>query len=129
VVEVPAVGDVVPADEPDPELLLVLADLARKDSLHEELEERIAAAADGEEGREDGHRSGEPPGPGMGPAILPRRDRRPARRTASAPSRRRSPSSPARPRRPRARPRSASRCPADDDGPRGGPPRRGAAGR
>src|SRR4051812_17836876 len=55
VVEVPAVRDVVPADKPNAELLLVLADLARKDRLHEELEERIAAAPDGEVGREHGH--------------------------------------------------------------------------
>src|SRR6186997_504503 len=58
VVEVPAVRDVVPADEADAELLLVLLDLAREDRLHEELEERIAATADGEERRENGHGSG-----------------------------------------------------------------------
>ena len=54
VVEVPAVGDVVPAHELDPELLLVLLHLAREQRLHEELEERVAAAADGEVGGEDG---------------------------------------------------------------------------
>src|SRR6516165_4617907 len=62
VVEVPAVGDVVPAEEPDPELLLVVLHLARKDRAHEELEERVSAAADGEIGREYGHLAGDPPG-------------------------------------------------------------------
>src|SRR5689334_7628334 len=62
VVEVPAVGDVVPTEEPDPELLLVVLHLARKDRAHEELEERVAAAADGEVGREHGHLAGDPPG-------------------------------------------------------------------
>src|SRR5450759_2366532 len=52
VVEIPAVGDVVPAEEPDPELLVVLLHLAREDRLHEELEERVSTTADGEEGRE-----------------------------------------------------------------------------
>ena len=56
VVVVPAVGDVVPAQELDPELLLVLPHLAREDRPHEELEERVAATADVEEGREDRHR-------------------------------------------------------------------------
>src|SRR3990172_4142483 len=55
VVEVPTVGDVVPAEEPDPVLLLVLASLPGEEGLHVELEERIAAAADGEVGREHGH--------------------------------------------------------------------------
>src|SRR6478735_335292 len=48
VVEVPAVRDVEPANEADAELLLVFLDLAREQRLHEELEERIPAAADGE---------------------------------------------------------------------------------
>src|SRR5262245_45768962 len=48
VVEVPAVGDVVPADEADPELRLVVLHLAREDRAHEELEERVAATADGD---------------------------------------------------------------------------------
>ena len=39
-----------------PNFSLVLADLAREHRLHEELEERVAAAADGEIGREHGHR-------------------------------------------------------------------------
>src|SRR6478735_2233623 len=55
VVEVPAVRDVVPADEADPELVLVVLHLAREDRAHEELEERVAAAANGEVGREHGH--------------------------------------------------------------------------
>ena len=46
VVEVPAMGDVVPADELDPELLLVLLRLARHQRLHEELEERVTPPAD-----------------------------------------------------------------------------------
>src|SRR6478736_6229434 len=45
VVEVPAVRDVVPADEADAELVLVVLHLAREDRAHEELEERVAAAA------------------------------------------------------------------------------------
>src|SRR6188474_661037 len=45
VVEIPAVGDIEPADEADPELLLVVLDLPREDRPHEELEERVAAAA------------------------------------------------------------------------------------
>src|SRR6476469_1436953 len=56
VVEVPAVGDVVPADEADAELLLVVLHLPREDRAHEELEERVSAAADTEVGREHGHR-------------------------------------------------------------------------
>ena len=45
--------------------------LAREDRLHEELEERIAAAADGEEGREDGHVSELPPWePWLGPGLF-----------------------------------------------------------
>src|SRR6188472_507820 len=48
VVEVPAVRDVEPANEADAELLLVFLDLAREQRLHEELEERVPAAADGE---------------------------------------------------------------------------------
>src|SRR5215510_1996752 len=73
VVEVPAVRDVEPTDESDAELLLVLLHLAREDRLHEELEERIAAAADGEVGREHRHEAVEPPGTvWMGRAILAR---------------------------------------------------------
>src|SRR3990172_2829757 len=55
VVEVPTVGDVVPAEEPDPVLLLVPASLPGEEGLHVELEERVAAAADAEVGREHGH--------------------------------------------------------------------------
>src|SRR5690349_11190994 len=62
VVEVPAVRHVVPTEEPDPELLLVVLHLAREYRAHEELEEGIAAAADGEVGREHGHLAGVPPG-------------------------------------------------------------------
>src|SRR5262245_47835917 len=62
VVEVPPVGHVVPAEEPDPEFLLVVLHLARKDRAHEELEEGVAAAADGEVGREHGHGRGVLPG-------------------------------------------------------------------
>src|SRR3954452_12653434 len=54
VVEIPAVGDVVPADEADPVLRLVLADLPREERPHVELEEAARAAADGEVGRENG---------------------------------------------------------------------------
>src|SRR3954447_5266430 len=55
VVEVPAMRHVVPAEEPYSELRLVIPDLPREKRLHEELEERVTAAADGEERREDGH--------------------------------------------------------------------------
>src|SRR6266545_3648162 len=55
VVEVPAMGHVVPAEEPDSELRLVVAHLAGEQRAHEELEERISTTADGEIGREDGH--------------------------------------------------------------------------
>ena len=84
VVEVPAVRHVVPADEADPELLLVLADLAREERLHEELEERVPTSPDGEVGREDGHGRKIPPGgadaePIRRTAIVARRRRRPTR--------------------------------------------------
>ena len=86
VVEVPAVGDVVPADEADAELLLVVLHLLREDRAHEELEERVAAAADGEVGREHGHvvavLLGDDPGqlaPSR-PAIVARGPRRATRR-------------------------------------------------
>ena len=46
VVEVPAMGHVVPADEFDPELVLVLLHLARQQRLHEELEEWVASSTD-----------------------------------------------------------------------------------
>src|ERR1035437_10355417 len=46
VVEIPTVGDVVPAHELDPELLLVLLHLTRHQRLHEELEERVAPTTD-----------------------------------------------------------------------------------
>src|ERR1035437_9402230 len=55
VVEVPAMSDVIPADELDPELLVVLLHLAREQGAHEELEERIAPPANREEGRKDWH--------------------------------------------------------------------------
>src|SRR5213080_5112237 len=64
VVEVPAVGHVVPAHEPDPELLLVLAHLPGKQRAHEELEERVTAAANSEVGREHRHAADAPPGSG-----------------------------------------------------------------
>src|SRR3970282_673076 len=48
-------GDVVPAEEPDPVLRLVLSNLPGEQGLHVELEERVAAAADAEVGREHGH--------------------------------------------------------------------------
>src|SRR4029078_2925073 len=60
VVETPPVGNFEPADEADPELLFVVLDLLRKDRAHEELEERVAAAANAEVGREHGHRCGPP---------------------------------------------------------------------
>src|SRR5262245_36024871 len=60
VVEIPAVGDVVPAEELDPVLLLVLADLPVEEGPHVELEERVATTADGEPGREHGHGHGPP---------------------------------------------------------------------
>ena len=55
VVEVPAVGDVVPAEEPDAVLVGVLPHLPGEQRLHVELEERVATAADREVGREHGH--------------------------------------------------------------------------
>src|SRR5574338_153936 len=55
VVEVPAVGHVVPTQEADPELGLVVADLAGEDGAHEEREEGIPTATDGEERGQDGH--------------------------------------------------------------------------
>src|SRR6185369_8874861 len=72
VVEVPAVGDVVPAEEADPVLRLVLADLAGEEGPHVELEEGIATAADREVGRQNGH----------GPAVLQSTD--PGRRIGPA---------------------------------------------
>src|SRR6476469_8042352 len=60
VVEIPPVSDVEPADEADPELLFVVLDLLREDRAHEELEERVATAANAEVGREHGHRCGPP---------------------------------------------------------------------
>src|SRR6185503_19026774 len=82
VVEVPAVCDVVPADEPDAVFLAVLADLPREQRLHVELEERVAAAADGEVGREHGHGALGPPSDGSFGAegILARRARSPGPR-------------------------------------------------
>ena len=71
VVEIPPVSDVEPADEADPELLFVVLDLLRKDRAHEELEERVAAAANAEVGREHGHRCG-PPRRTIGRALRPR---------------------------------------------------------
>src|SRR6476661_6340630 len=65
VVEIPAVGDVVPAEEPDPVLRLVLTHLAGEQGPHVELEERVPAATDGEVGRQNGH----------GPALLQSVDR------------------------------------------------------
>ena len=73
VVEVPAVGDVVPAEEPDPVLLLVLAHLPREERLHVELEERVAAAADGEIRREHGHWARDLQDPGDGQTARRRR--------------------------------------------------------
>src|SRR4051812_3775476 len=58
VVEVPAMGDVVPAEELDPVLLPVFLGLSGEQRLHVELEERVAAATDGEVGREHGHGPG-----------------------------------------------------------------------
>src|SRR3954454_11079275 len=69
VVEVPAVGDVEPADEADAELLLVVLHLPREDRAHEELEERVSAAADAEVGREHGHRCCPPRANGPGHAL------------------------------------------------------------
>src|ERR687895_193151 len=57
VVEVPPVRGVVPAEELDAEIRLVTLDLSREDLAHEELEERVTTAADGEESRQDGHGS------------------------------------------------------------------------
>src|SRR5262249_12918427 len=61
VVEVPAVDDVEPADELDPVLLRVLADVPREQGLHVELEERVATATDVEVGRQHGHLGAGPP--------------------------------------------------------------------
>src|SRR3954451_4504585 len=72
VVEIPAVGDVEPADEADAELLLVVLHLPREDRSHEELEERVSAAADAEVGREHGHRCGPPRANGPGHAMTRR---------------------------------------------------------
>src|SRR3954470_9997737 len=72
VVEIPAVGDVEPADEADAELLLVVLHLPRKDRSHEELEERVSAAADAEVGREHGHRCCPPRANGPGHALTRR---------------------------------------------------------
>src|SRR3954452_14765871 len=72
VVEVPAVGDVEPADEADAELLLVVLHLPREDRPHEELEERVSAAADAEVGREHGHRCCPPRANGPGHALTRR---------------------------------------------------------
>ena len=119
VVEVPAVRDVVPADEPDAELLLVSLHLAREDRPHEELEERVAAAADGEVGREHGHGRGGPPGGDAGGrGAYCRTPARPAARSArSAVGRRRRLGSASVARlRPRARRPSASRSPAGRGG-------------
>src|SRR5262245_39159895 len=58
IVELPAVGDVVPAEELDPVLLLVPANLPVEERPHVELEERVATTADGEPGREHGHGHG-----------------------------------------------------------------------
>src|SRR4030095_3424645 len=63
VVEIPAVGDVVPAEEPDPVLVAVLTHLPGEQRLHVELEERITAAAHPEGGREHGHRAPASSGP------------------------------------------------------------------
>src|SRR5262245_36075858 len=55
VVEVPAVRHVVPAEELHPELLFPLVDAPTEDGLHEELEERVAPAANVEERGMHGH--------------------------------------------------------------------------
>ena len=131
VVEVPAVRDVVPADEPDAVLLAVLPDLPREQGLHVELEERVAAASNGEVGREHGHGREVLRGCGRFGARLfshgafdqPRSPR--SSSVGLARARRR-----ARPPRPRSRRRSSSRSASAVDGPRRGDrPRRGAAGR
>src|SRR5689334_20390923 len=76
VVEVPAVGDVVPTQEPDPVFRLVFADLPGEQSLHVELEEGVPAATDGEVGRQHGHAS----------SSCPRNGRRPVAMRAAAPA-------------------------------------------
>ena len=118
VVEVPAVGHVVPAEEPDPELLLVLLHLPGEDRPHEELEERIAAATDREVGREHGHgrRSSSS---GHRSAAIVARGPRPA-------SRARRPRRASRAANPRAGRRSASGPPAAGAGRAGRRPRAGA---
>jgi len=55
VVEVPAIGHVVPAQEAHPELVLIALDLAWEDLAHEELEERVAATSNREKRSQHGH--------------------------------------------------------------------------
>src|SRR3954451_1925714 len=115
VVEVPAMGDVEPADEADAELLLVVLHLPREDRAHEELEERVSAAADAEVGREHGHRCCPPRANGPGHAVIRTAIvARGLRPVAPAPRRCRACQCPRR--RPPAHPPSSCRSPEDDGG-------------
>src|SRR5687768_3712779 len=55
VVEIPAVRDVVPAEDFDAKVSLVTLDLAREYLAHEKLEKRVAATADREKRGQNGH--------------------------------------------------------------------------